>query len=69
MEEKNYVLCNCGKKIYEGDNVFWADRWKSKICIPTCSRECFEKFKQYQINRLKEKLEEIESQPCEEDIY
>nr|UWG92252.1 MAG: hypothetical protein [Bacteriophage sp.] len=69
MKEKDYVLCNCGKKIYEGDKVFWASRYKSKSCIPTCSIECFEKFKQYQINILKEKLKEIENQTCEEDIY
>lgn len=69
MKEKDYGLCRCGKKIYEGDKVFWASRYKSQTCIPTCSKECFEKFKQYQINILKEKLKEIENQYCEEDIY
>lgn len=69
MKENNYGMCMCGKRIYEGDKVFWASRYKSKICVPTCSKECFEKFKQYQINILKEKLEEIENQAYEEDIY
>lgn len=69
MAKKDYGICICGKKIYTGDKVFWASRYKSQICVPTCSKECFEKFKQYQINRLKEKLKEIENQPFEEDNY
>ena len=68
-KEKYSKICRCGRRIYEGDKVFWASRYKNQTCVPTCSKECFEKFKQYQITRLKEKLEEIETQICEEDIF
>lgn len=69
MDENDYGMCVCGKKIYKGDKVFWASRYNSQICVPTCSKECFEKFKQYQINKLKDKLKDLESQSFQEDIY
>lgn len=70
MKEKDYGICGgCGKRIYEGDKVFWVSRYESEICAPTCSKECFEKFKQYQIDMLKDMLKEIENQIFEEDMY
>ena len=60
--------CICGKIINKGDRVFWVEKSRDNLLIPTCSIECAEKFKQFTINKLKEKIKSIENQVLEEEV-
>lgn len=60
--------CICGKTINVGDKVVWVEKAKNNILVPFCSIECGEKFKQFTIKKLKEKLKAIENQILEEEI-
>ena len=60
--------CSCGKIINTGDKVVWVEKTNNRILVPFCSIECAEKFKQFTINKLKEKLKAIENQVLEEEI-
>lgn len=60
--------CICGKTINKGDKVFWVEKSRNNLLVPTCSIECANTFKEYTINKLKNKLKSVENQVIEEEI-
>lgn len=61
--------CICSKIVDRGDEVVWVLRAKDKILVPLCSTKCGEKFKNNTINKLKEKLKDVENQILEVEIF
>lgn len=60
--------CSCGKIINNGDKVVWVEKSKNNLLVPFCSIECGQKFKDFTIKRLREKLKSVENQVLEEEI-
>lgn len=61
--------CICSRIFSYGDEVVWVLRSKDNILVPLCSLKCGEEYKNYTINKLKEKLKEVESQVLEIEIF